>query len=252
MATSRRRVDTRSRSTTPPAPPATRKGVVYHHRGAYLNALVQHHRLGHAAPRGLSVDAADVPLQRLVLRVDDGRQRRHQRLPAPGRSQGDLRRDPRAQGHPLLRRADRARDADQRARDAARGYLAQGQRAGCGGRTAGVGHRGDGAHGVRHHPCLRADRNVRARGGVRQARRMGCARHRRAHRAQRPAGRALHVRGGHDGHGLGDDGRSAVGWRDHGRDHVSRQHRHEGLPEEPGRDRRGLRAAAGSTPATSR
>ena len=77
---------------------------------------VEHHRLGHAAARGVSVDAADVPLQRLVLPVDDGRQRRHQRLPAPGRSQGDLRRDPRAQGHPLLRRADRARDADQRAR----------------------------------------------------------------------------------------------------------------------------------------
>ena len=30
---------TRSRSTTPRAPPAIPKGVVYHHRGAYLNAV---------------------------------------------------------------------------------------------------------------------------------------------------------------------------------------------------------------------
>ena len=68
------------------------KGVVYHHRGAYLNALSQHPRLGHAAARGLPVDAADVPLQRLVLPVDDGGERRHQRLPAQGRGEGDLRR----------------------------------------------------------------------------------------------------------------------------------------------------------------
>ena len=46
---------------------------------------VEHHRLGHAAARGLPVDAADVPLQRLVLRLDDGGQRRRQRLPAQGR-----------------------------------------------------------------------------------------------------------------------------------------------------------------------
>ena len=46
---------------------------------------VQHPRLGHAAARGVPVDAADVPLQRLVLPVDDGRERRHQRVPAQGR-----------------------------------------------------------------------------------------------------------------------------------------------------------------------
>ena len=59
---------------------------------------VQHHRLGHAPARGVPVDAADVPLQRLVLRLDDGRQRRRQRLPAQGRGEGDLRRDPRRTG----------------------------------------------------------------------------------------------------------------------------------------------------------
>ncbi len=53
------------------------KGVVYHHRGAYTerasrNMLV----LGDAASPGVPVDAADVPLQRLVLPVDDGGARR--------------------------------------------------------------------------------------------------------------------------------------------------------------------------------
>jgi fatty-acyl-CoA synthase len=40
--------------------------VVFHHRGAYLNSA-SNIILGHAAARRLSVDAADVPLQRLVL-----------------------------------------------------------------------------------------------------------------------------------------------------------------------------------------
>ncbi len=76
------------------------KGVVYHHRGAYLNALSNIIDWEHAAARRLPVDAADVPLQRLVLPVDDGRQRRRQRLPAQGRRAGDLRRDPRAPASP--------------------------------------------------------------------------------------------------------------------------------------------------------
>ena len=40
--------------------------------------------LGDAPPRGLPVDAADVPLQRLVLSLDAGGGRRHQHLPPPG------------------------------------------------------------------------------------------------------------------------------------------------------------------------
>ena len=91
------------------------KGVVYHHRGAYLNAISNILELGHAASRGVSVDAADVPLQRLVLSLDDGGARRRQRLPAPGRGEGDVRRDPRQQGDAHVRRADRLLDADQRA-----------------------------------------------------------------------------------------------------------------------------------------
>ena len=89
---------------------------------------VQHHRLGHAAACGLPVDAAAVPLQRLVLRVDDGRQRGHQRVPAQGGGEGDLRRDSRALGHALLRRADRALAADQRAGGNEARHHAQGVR----------------------------------------------------------------------------------------------------------------------------
>ena len=76
---------------------------------------VEHHRLGDAAARRLSVDAADVPLQRLVLSVDRCRQRRRQRLPAQGGCRAHLRCDPDAPGHALLRRADRPPHADQRA-----------------------------------------------------------------------------------------------------------------------------------------
>ena len=51
----------------------------------------QHPRMGHAEARGLSVDAADVPLQRLVLPVDRGRARGRQRVPAPRRRADHLR-----------------------------------------------------------------------------------------------------------------------------------------------------------------
>ena len=89
------------------------KGVVTHHRGAYLNA-VSNAATWTMPHFPVPVDAADVPLQRLVLPVDRGDARRHAHLPAPGRSQADPRCDARAQGRPLLRRADRAQPADQR------------------------------------------------------------------------------------------------------------------------------------------
>ena len=43
------------------------KGVVYHHRGAYLNALGNAITFGLRPAFGLSLDPADVPLQRLDL-----------------------------------------------------------------------------------------------------------------------------------------------------------------------------------------
>ena len=53
----------------------------------------QRSRLGHAAPPGLSLDLANVPLQRLVLSVDDHGDGRHPCLPAARRRHGDLRDD---------------------------------------------------------------------------------------------------------------------------------------------------------------
>ena len=62
------------------------KGVVYHHRGAYLNALGNALVLGLRPASGLSLDPADVPLQRLVLSLDGDGGRRHACLPARGSS----------------------------------------------------------------------------------------------------------------------------------------------------------------------
>ena len=65
------------------------KGVVTHHRGAYLNAACN--AVTWTMPHfPVPVDAADVPLQRLVLSVDGGDARRHARLPAPGRAKAIL------------------------------------------------------------------------------------------------------------------------------------------------------------------
>ena len=52
------------------------KGVVYHHRGAYLNALGQLLAFGVTASLHLPVDTADVPLQRLDLHLGRDRRRR--------------------------------------------------------------------------------------------------------------------------------------------------------------------------------
>ena len=91
------------------------KGVVYHHRGAYLNALGNALAFRLDAGQRLPVDAADVPLQRLDLHVGGDRGGRHARVPAPRRSRADLRGDPRPPRHAPVRRADRAQHADPRA-----------------------------------------------------------------------------------------------------------------------------------------
>ena len=61
------------------------KGVMYHHRGAYLQALGDRASAARP-PQRLPVDAADVPLQRLVLHVGGHRGRRHSRVPARRRA----------------------------------------------------------------------------------------------------------------------------------------------------------------------
>ena len=76
----------------------------------------QRHHLRHGQASGLSLDAADVPLQRLVLPLDAVGGGRHACLPARGARQGDVRRDRRAQGDAPVRRADRDVDAAQRRR----------------------------------------------------------------------------------------------------------------------------------------
>ncbi len=68
------------------------KGVVYHHRGAYLLAIGNVLTCAMGRASGLSLDAADVPLQRLVLSVDDLGGRRHACLPARGARGSDVRR----------------------------------------------------------------------------------------------------------------------------------------------------------------
>ena len=74
------------------------KGVVTHHRGAYLNAIGDILVWNMGLQPDLSLDPADVPLQRLVLPLGGGAAGRDPGLPAPGRGRGDLRGDRRAQG----------------------------------------------------------------------------------------------------------------------------------------------------------
>ena len=66
------------------------KGAVYSHRGAYLQALEQRADVRAELRQRLSVDTADVPLQRLVLSLGGGCGWRHPGLPAQGRYRDDL------------------------------------------------------------------------------------------------------------------------------------------------------------------
>jgi tetratricopeptide (TPR) repeat protein len=83
------------------------KGVVTHHRGAYLNAVCNAATWTMPQFPRLPVDAADVPLQRLVLPLDGGDAGRHPCLPAPGRCRGHPGGDAQPRRGPLLRRAHR-------------------------------------------------------------------------------------------------------------------------------------------------
>ena len=84
---------TPSRSTTPRAPPAIRRAWSITIAARYLLAIGNVLTCGDGPASGLSVDAADVPLQRLVLPVDAVGGGRHACLPARGARQGDVRRD---------------------------------------------------------------------------------------------------------------------------------------------------------------
>ena len=95
------------------------------------------------------------------------------------------------------------------------------------------------------------DRNLRAGRGGGEAARLARANPVGADAPERPAGRALRAAGRHDGARCGNDERSAGRRPDDGRDHVPRQHRDEGLPEEPAMPPTRRLPAAGSTAATS-
>ena len=170
------------------------KGVVYHHRGAYLNALSNivdwgmprhavylwtlpmFHCNGWCFPWTMAALAGtNVCLRRVEAKAMLDAIRAH--------------RVTHYCGAPIVHSM-----IDQRARRAAARHRPPrlGARRGRG--AAGRDDRGHGAHRLRHHPRVRPDRDLRPGVDLREARRVGRARHRRAHRAQRAAGRALHGR----------------------------------------------------------
>ena len=167
------------------------KGVVYHHRGAYLLAMGNVLTCAMAQASGLSVDAADVSLQRLVLSLDAVDRRRHPRLPAGGARGADFRCHRDAQGNASLRCADRDVDAAQR-RDAGEEAAAP-----CGAvrdrRRAAARSRAGGDEGCRlqRHASLWSYRDLRPGQHQRLASRMGRAFLGRAGGEEGAPGRAL-------------------------------------------------------------
>ena len=171
------------------------KGVVTHHRGAYLNAV------SNILAGGLGQHP--VYLWTLPMFHCNGwcfpwtiaAVGRHQCLPAQGRSGQDLRADQGARRHPHVRRADRLQHADQRA------GCAEGQGGAAGGRTdRGRGTAGGGARRRRKHrhqadACLRPDRGLWPRLGLRRAAGLGRTAGRPARATEAPAGRALPAAG---------------------------------------------------------
>ena len=141
------------------------KGVVYHHRGAYLLAVGNVVTCSMGKTPGLSLDPADVSLQRLVLPVVDLRRRRHACVPACGARARDVRRDRRSQSHASVRSTDRDGDAAQCAGKrkkaaAACGRILHGRGAATRSRA-----RCDERGGLQRHASLWADRELRPGGG---------------------------------------------------------------------------------------
>ena len=83
------------------------KGVEYHSRGAYLNALGEGDGGGAHLEEHLPVDAAHVPLQRLVLHVGGHLRRRNPRLLEAHRPGGHIWADTRRGHNPYVRGSHR-------------------------------------------------------------------------------------------------------------------------------------------------
>ena len=157
---------------------------MYTHRGAYLNALgeIIHQRL--RPGERLSVDAADVPLQRLVHAVGGDRDRCDARMPAGGARGRDLAAARRGAGDPSRRCAHGADDDRRGPAGAPARPRAGGDR---GRRRAGSdGDRPDARAGRADRARLRDDRGVRPVRPQRVAARLVGACRRRTRRAGRP------------------------------------------------------------------
>ena len=196
---------------------------------------------GDPAAPCLSLDPADVSLQRLVLSLDDHGAGRHACLPAPGRGRTHLPGDRRRRGDSFLRRAGRSQHAGQRAGGRKAPASAPGGSDDRRRAAARGGHRGDGNGGFPDYPRLRPDRDLRAGRGMRLARGLGRPGVGGTGRPQGAAGGRLPGPGGHHGGRRGYPPAGAPGRRDDRRGLPPRQHRHEGLSQEPAGDGRGVR-----------
>ena len=169
--------------------------------------LRQRHAMGAGHPSGLSLDPADVPLQRLVLPLDAGAGRRHLRLPAPRQRQDDLRRAGRPRRHAHVRRTHHHAVHHRRHGGRAPAAGAQGRvhdrRRAAARRRA----RGAGEGEFPRHPRLRPDRGLWPGDDLLVARGLGCAALARARPAEGAPGRALCRRGRRHGDGPDDDDR---------------------------------------------
>ena len=213
------------------------KGVVYHYRGAYLNAV----------SNILEWDMPKHPvyLWTLPLFHCNGWCFAWTVAARAGVNVCLRKFDPktvfdliRAEGvtH-ALRRAHRAERAGQRAGRAARRHHAHGPHHGRRRRARALRDRQDEGNRLRADPRLRPDRGLRPRRRLRPPGILGHAGRRRARPAQRAPGRALSPAGRRVGTRSRNHARSPGRRADRGRDHVPRQHLHEGLPEERARHR---------------
>ena len=150
-------------------------------RGAHV--LREHARDRHGAASRLPVDAAHVPLQRLVLPLVAVGRCRHARVLAVGARQGDVRRHRRSRRHAPLRRAHRHVDAAQRQRRRAARPGPPRRDQSCRRPAAAGGARRDDGCRLPPHAPLRAHRDLRPGGRQRMEQRVARPRARRSARS---------------------------------------------------------------------
>ena len=150
------------------------KGVSYTHRGAYLNALGDIIHSGHSGGIGVPLDAAHVPLQRVVHHLGRDRGRWNARLLASCQARRDLATDRCGRCDPPQRRP--GRDDVDRARAPGASIRARGHSHDGGRRAQPDLRRRDGSAGSAGDPRVRAYRGLWAVLDVRLAAGLACAR----------------------------------------------------------------------------